>query len=175
MKQIRKTAFNECVQQSNGMVGRMIPLSQQLHFEVNTEDFMVYRRPAKGKAKEAAAPKGKESKGKKMLGKRGAAAVQASQDSTDHQRAVRQWDLAKQLQYRSILTKKFKALQAGLVPEESIGADQPAQPVQSASFGKGQAEQDPNVEEARASSSGPSPGAASKQPAAAGNPKPESK
>lgn len=111
MKQIRKTAFNECVHQSNGMIARMIPLSQQLHFEVDTEDFMFYRRSAKVKAKETVAARGKESKSKKLLGKRGSAAVQASQEngSSDLLKSVRQQDLVKQLQYRSILSKKFKA------------------------------------------------------------------
>ena len=83
MKQIRKTAFNECVHQSNGMIARMIPLSQHLHFEVDTVDFMHYRRrPAK-----AAAAKGKDSKSKKLLGKRTAA--QASQDSVEVAKTTR--------------------------------------------------------------------------------------
>lgn len=48
----------------------MIPLSQNLYFEVKTEDFMHYRRAAKAKPKEAAVTKGKESRSKKLLGKR---------------------------------------------------------------------------------------------------------
>ena len=76
MKQTRTTAFNECVQQSNGMIARMIPLSQNLYFEVQTEDFMHFRRIAKAssKPKETSIAKGKDSRSKKLLGKRSAAA-----------------------------------------------------------------------------------------------------
>lgn len=70
MKQIRDAAFNDSVHQSNGLIARMIPLSQNLYFEVKTEDFMHYRRAAKAKPKEAAVTKGKESRSKKLLGKR---------------------------------------------------------------------------------------------------------
>jgi hypothetical protein len=49
------------------MVARMIPLSQQIYFEVDTEDFMTYRRPVKTKSKEAS---GSKSQRKALLGKR---------------------------------------------------------------------------------------------------------
>ena len=65
----------------------------------------------------------------------------------------------KQLQYRSVLSKKFKALQDGLAAEEAGGAaDQPSQP-QSAALHKTQAEQEQLAEESKAGSGGPSPGA----------------
>lgn len=110
------------------MIARMIPLSQQLHFEVGTEDFMFYRRPIKTKSKESA-PKGTASKGKKsLLGKRNSTTAQASQDSTgaEQQKAIQQQDLMKQLQYRSILGKRFKALKDGLVLGEANAVEYPA-------------------------------------------------
>jgi len=48
----------------------MVPLSQNLYFEVKTEDFMQYLRTAKTKTKDSNVAKGKESRNKKMLGKR---------------------------------------------------------------------------------------------------------
>jgi hypothetical protein len=93
MKQIRKTVFSESVQQSNAMIARMIPLSHQLHFEVDTADFMRFRRPLNALPKEpAAVQKGKDSRGKKsLLAKRTSSAAQASQESTmdDLQRTLR--------------------------------------------------------------------------------------
>lgn len=80
MKQIRNAAFNDSVLQNNGLIARMIPLSQNLYFEVKTEDFMHYRRAAKAKPKEPTAAKGKESRSKKILGKRNQPAL-SSQES----------------------------------------------------------------------------------------------
>lgn len=81
MKQIRKTVHNECVQRSNGMMARMVPLSQQLYFEVNTEDFMHYKRAGKSERAKEAAPKGKDSKSKRsLLTKRSSSVMQAAQE-----------------------------------------------------------------------------------------------
>ena len=96
MKQIRNSDFSDCVRQSNGMIARMVPLSQNLYFEVKTEDFMYYRRATKTKPKESSVAKGKESRSKKLLGKRNQPA-QSSQESpsTDQHKHLRHQDFLK--------------------------------------------------------------------------------
>ena len=175
MKQIRKSVFNERVQQNNGMVTRMIPLSQQLYFEVDTSDVMVYKRGMKPKTKEAAASKGKDSKGKKsVLSKRTAGAMQASQESSyvDRMKAIKQQDLIKQVKYRTIMTRKFKALQEGLVgtvPSNLL--EQPAQnPEEPAAVAQVPADQDQAGDDNKASAHAVN---ATSAPSIPGPPKPD--